>query len=168
MSDLERRLLAVESHIAIGQTLTRYCRALDWLDEELLHTCYTDNAFINYGFYKGDVAGFYPVVMEIERAALHRSHFLANEAIEIQGDEAEVECYGIATSTLDGKNLMVFGGRYHNSFRHTAQGWRMSRSEFILDYNYTTEMPDLGDAMGELQSGMGLNATSPLFRKLHR
>ena len=54
--------------------------------------------------------------MEIERATLHRSHFLSNVAIELNDDTAEFECYGIASSTLDDETLMVFGGRYLNQF----------------------------------------------------
>ena len=157
----------IEAHLSINQTITRYCRSLDWLDEELLRTCYTQDAYIDYGFYKGDVQGFYPVVMEVERQSMHRYHFLSNVAIEVDGENAEVECYGIATSTHDGKNLNFFGGRYHNSFKKTNQDWLMSRSEYILDYNFTSEISDLGDAMDQLQSGVGLNLEDKLYRRLY-
>tara|TARA_B100000902_G_C27235921_1_gene877408 strand:- start:833 stop:1348 length:516 start_codon:yes stop_codon:yes gene_type:complete len=167
MSDIEKRLNNIEANLSINQTITRYCRSLDWLDEELLRTCYTQDAYIDYGFYKGDVQGFYPVVMEVERQSMHRYHFLSNVAIEIDGENAEVECYGIATSTYDGKNLNFFGGRYHNSFKKTNQGWLMSRSEYILDYNFTSEVSDLGDAMDQLQSGVGLNFEDKLYRRLY-
>ena len=167
MSDTEKRLNNIEAHLSINQTITRYCRSLDWLDEELLRTCYTQDAYIDYGFYKGDVQGFYPVVMEVERQSMHRYHFLSNVAIEVDGENAEVECYGIATSTYDGKNLNFFGGRYHNSFMKTNQDWLMSRSEYILDYNFTSEVSDLGDAMDQLQSGVGLNFEDKLYRRLY-
>ena len=51
MSDIEKRLNNIEAHLSINQTITRYCRSLDWLDEELLRTCYTQDAYIDYGFY---------------------------------------------------------------------------------------------------------------------
>ena len=167
MGDIESRLSAVEAELAINQTITRYCRALDWLDESLLRTCYTADAFINYGFYKGPVEGFYPVVMEIERATRHRSHFLSNVAIQLDGDKAEVECYGIASSTLDGEMLNVFGGRYLNAFARVGTEWRMCSSEYVLDHHFSAPMPPLGDAMGELQLGTGLDSMHPLFRKLY-
>ena len=167
MRDIESRLSAVEAELAINQTITRYCRALDWLDESLLRTCYTADAFINYGFYKGPVEGFYPVVMEIERATRHRSHFLSNVAIQLDGDKAEVECYGIASSTLDGEMLNVFGGRYLNAFARVGTEWRMCSSEYVLDHHFSAPMPPLGDAMGELQLGTGLDSMHPLFRKLY-
>ena len=43
----------------------------------------------------------------------------------------------------------------------------MSRSEYILDYNFSSEFSNLGDAMDQLQSGIGLNMNSELFRKLY-
>ena len=43
----------------------------------------------------------------------------------------------------------------------------MSRSEYILDYNFTAEVNDLGDAMEQLQSGVGLDMNDKLFRKLY-
>ena len=167
MSNIEERLQKLEANVSINQTITRYCRALDWLDEDLLKTCYTDDAYIDYGFYKGDVEGFYPVVMEVEKQSMHRYHFLSNVAIKLDGNTAEVECYGIATSTHDGKNLNFFGGRYHNSFKKVENDWLMSRSEYILDYNFSSEFSNLGDAMDQLQSGIGLDMSNALFRKLY-
>jgi len=43
----------------------------------------------------------------------------------------------------------------------------MSRSEYILDYNFTSEISDLGDAMDQLQSGVGLNLEDKLYRRLY-
>ena len=103
-----------------------------------------------------------------EHLSRHRYHFLSNVAIDLNQDEAEVECYGIATSTHDGKILNFFGERYHNSFKKIEQDWLMSRSEYILDYNFTSEVSDLGDAMDQLQSGVGLDMNNKLYRKLHK
>jgi len=161
------RLQAVEDQLSINQTIARYCRALDWLDESLLRTCYTNDADIDYGFYKGDVSGFYPVVMQIERATLHRSHFLSNVAIQLRDDFAEVECYGIATSTFDNAVLNVFGGRYLNRFQRVDGDWLICKSNYILDYCYVTDMPPLGEEMEQLQTGIGLDFSHPLYRALY-
>tara|TARA_B110000238_G_C16138185_1_gene444894 strand:+ start:4259 stop:4552 length:294 start_codon:yes stop_codon:yes gene_type:complete len=89
-------------------------------------------------------------------------------SIEVNENNAEVECYEIATSSHDGKSLNFFGGRYHNSFKKTNKDWLMSRSEYILDYNFSSEVSDLGDAMDQLQSGVGLNLQNELYRKLNK
>ena len=55
----------------------------------------------------------------------------------------------------------------HNTFKKFESDWLMSRSEYILDYNFSSEFSNLGDAMDQLQSGIGLNMNSELFRKLY-
>ena len=65
---------------------------------------------MDYGFYKGRVEGFYPLMMQIETATLHRSHTLSNAAIRLDRDRAEAGRYGAAYPTLDGETLNVFGG----------------------------------------------------------
>ena len=94
MSELEKRLEKLEAHDEIKSCLTRYCRALDWVDEDLLKTCFVEDGYIDYGFYAGDAKGFIPVVMEVERNG-HSWHFLGTVAIELNGDTAEVESYGL-------------------------------------------------------------------------
>jgi len=167
MSDFDTRLRAVEDQLSINQTITRYCRALDWLDEALLRTCYTDNAVIDYGFYHGDVEGFYRAVMEVERATAHRSHFLSNVAIQLLDGFAEVECYGVATSTFDNEVLNVFGGRYLNRFQRVNTEWLICKSDYILDYNFSTNIPPRGAEMESLPMGLGLNSAHPLYRPLY-
>lgn len=166
MKSVEERLAIVEAHLSIQQTVVRYCRALDWLDEDLLRGCYTEDAHVDYGFYVGPVEGFFPVVMEIERNALHRWHLLSNVAIDVSGDQAEVECYGMATSTHDGKTLDIFAGRYLIKCARTQSGWLMSHNTYILDYNFKSDVSDLGDAMGQLHSGVGMDLNHPLYRML--
>ena len=42
MSNLEERLEKLEAHDEIRSCLTRYCRALDWVDEDLLKKTRSD------------------------------------------------------------------------------------------------------------------------------
>ena len=63
--------------------------------------------------------------------------------------------------------LNVFGGLTLNEFARVGTEWRMCRSEYVLDHHFSAPMPSLGDAMGELQLGTGLDSTHPLFRKLY-
>ena len=94
MENIDERLSKLEAVQEINDCLTRYCRAMDWVDEDLLKTCFLDSGYIDYGFYAGDAKGFIPVVMEIERSG-HSWHTITNVAIELDGDKAEVESYGL-------------------------------------------------------------------------
>ena len=51
MSNIEERLEKIEAIQSINDCLTRYCRALDWMDEDLLRSCFIEDGFIDYGFY---------------------------------------------------------------------------------------------------------------------
>jgi len=50
---LERELARHRDLIEIQDVLTRYSRALDWLDADMLSTVFFDDAEIDYGFFKG-------------------------------------------------------------------------------------------------------------------
>ena len=67
MSNIEERLNKIEAIQSINDCLTNYCRALDWMDEDLLRSCFIEDGFIDYGFYAGDAKGFIPAVMAVEK-----------------------------------------------------------------------------------------------------
>ena len=74
MSNIEERLEKIEAIQSINDCLTRYCRALDWMDEDLLRSCFIEDGFIDYGFYAGDAKGFIPAVMEDVNVYCGRYH----------------------------------------------------------------------------------------------
>lgn len=155
---------------ACEETLTRYCRALDWLDEEALKTVFTPDADIDYGFFKGRGDAFIPAVMEIERSFLRRWHFVANALIQVTGNSAEAECYGLAAgvSAREGKTVTdVFGGRYLDRLVRRESGWMISRRVYVLDWQRSFEA-DAGaeSAMPGLVWSNGFNPAHSLYRKL--
>ena len=66
---------------ACTEVLTRYCRALDWLNGEELKRVFAADADINYGFFRGQRDAFIKAVMEIEHSFERRWHFVANAII---------------------------------------------------------------------------------------
>ena len=81
---------------ACQEVLTRYARALDWVDEETLQTVFFPDAEIDYGFFAGRGDEFIPVVIELERGFLRRWHNNGPALIKLSGDMAEAESYGLA------------------------------------------------------------------------
>ena len=62
-SDIQQRLDRLEQEVAglralreIEDVLTRYSRALDWLDDAMLETVFYDDAEIDYGFFRATAA----------------------------------------------------------------------------------------------------------------
>ena len=102
-SDIQQRLGRLEQEVAGLQTLreiedvlTRYSRALDWLDDAMLETVFYDDAEIDYGFFQGNGREFKPLLMQVERSVGRRWHFTAQVKIALDGDSAEVESYNLS------------------------------------------------------------------------
>ena len=62
----------------ISDLNSRYCRALDWLDEEALHAIFWPDAPIDYGFFQGSAEAFVPIVIAMEKRAARRWHTTLN------------------------------------------------------------------------------------------
>ena len=171
MSNIEERLEKIEAIQSINDCLTRYCRALDWMDEDLLRSCFIEDGFIDYGFYAGDAKGFIPAVMEVEKGG-HSWHLSSNVAIEINGDKAEVESYGLTSGgeiTEAGiQDVNVYCGRYHDEFSKTPEGWKVSRRLYILDDNFSVKSEGIRGDLGGLFLGFNLRADNEKYRKLDK
>ena len=70
MSNIEERLEKIEAIQSINDCLTRYCRALDWMDEDLLRSCFVEDGFIDYGFYAGDAKGLFQQSWKLKKVVI--------------------------------------------------------------------------------------------------
>ena len=134
---MDPKIQALLDKQAITEVQARYCRTLDWLDEAGLASVFWPDADIDYGFFVGSGEDFIPFVMQVEQRSERRWHNLTNLSIRLKGNDAEVECYGIAqsTSSRDGKKTdQMFGGRYLDAFEKRDDEWRISKRKFILDW----------------------------------
>jgi hypothetical protein len=123
---------------ACEEVLMRYGRTQDWLDEPGQGSCFWPDADVDFGFFKGNGADWVRTVMEHERAATRRWHMSTSVMIEIDGDTAKAECYGIAAGSteVDGKLMdSVYGGRYLDELEKRNGEWRISKRMYILDWS---------------------------------
>jgi hypothetical protein len=161
-----QRLLDVQ---ACADVLARYCRALDWLDEELLATVFTPGAEIDYGFFTGTGADFAPFLIGVERTFVRRWHFGANPLVSVAGDTAEAEsnCMACAVTDADGQTTTsLFGGRYLDTLARGGDGWRITRRVFVLDWQHSLVAEGGAEALPGLTWSTGLDPASPLYRRL--
>lgn len=122
---------------AIRDVLTRYSRALDWLDNTMLEGVIFDDAEIDYGFFKGKGKDFKPVLMEVERAVGRRWHFTAQIKIHLRGDEADVESYNLSLGSPDqsageGSEIMHFCGYYADRLEKRGGVWGITSRKHLL------------------------------------
>lgn len=167
MNDVLARLTALEAEVArqadlaaINDLLTRYSRALDWLDAAMLDTVFYDDADIDYGFFKGNGKDFKPRLMDVEHSVGRRWHFTSQVKIDLHGETAEVESYNLSLSLPeskpgDGTPFAIFFGFYKDRVLKRGGQWGIiARKHLLVAGAPLAEIPMDGD-MGMLnQIGM--------------
>jgi 3-phenylpropionate/cinnamic acid dioxygenase small subunit len=126
-------LQELSDRIEIQDLLTRYTRAIDSQDFELLDTCFTPDAFVDYTS-SGGIEGPYPEVRTWLAKALApfsaMMHFVGNTTLELDGDEARSRTYVINPMALPGENgsrhAFTVCAHYVDKLVRTPDGWRIA------------------------------------------
>jgi hypothetical protein len=172
IQEIREELDQLKSREEIRQQLTRYGRGQEWLDETLLAEVFWEDADIDFGFFEGKFKEYLPVLMEIERDPETTFHLLASAQIELDGDTAYVECYGIAGGRGTDKTN-IFGGRYIERFERregpSGKEWRIASCTYVLDWNMDQDVPDVvGGPHPELKMIKPRSPDHPWFRRMGR
>ncbi|MTV82763.1 nuclear transport factor 2 family protein [Secundilactobacillus folii] len=125
----------------IHDVLTRYCRGLDRIDEDLIRSAFFSDALIGFpgDVYQGPVDGFVKFLSKEMRDFERTQHFLGNCYIELDGDVAYVETYLMANhrATMQhkwhGKHVTLWG-RYVDRFEKREGEWRIAQRRLLLDF----------------------------------
>lgn len=120
--------------LEIQDLLTRYCKAIDTKDWNLLDTCFVPDAHVDYTS-SGGVAGAYPEVRAWLAQVLPNfpmsQHTIGNFDVSIDGDRAssKVHFYNpMGRPKSDGTlSLFWIGGFYVDELVRTADGWRIAK-----------------------------------------
>jgi hypothetical protein len=127
---VDLQLLSDRSEIT--DVLTRYTRAIDTGDWDLLDTVFTPDAEIDYTESEGIAAKFAevkPWLAEVLPAFFpKRMHTLGQLDIAVSGDEATCTAYFHNPMPMGdgqgGEKIVEFGGLYHHTLVRTPDGWR--------------------------------------------
>jgi hypothetical protein len=122
----------------IRNVVLTYCRGVDRMDRELVRSCYHDDATEVHGSFTGTIDGYLDWVWRVLSRYERTQHFVGNLLIELRGDRAHVETYGVASHEGDAadptKNLTV-GFRYLDRFeRRDDCGWRIVQRVAVTDW----------------------------------
>ena len=117
---------------AIKHVLTRYTRAIDRFDMDLLRTVYHPDAYDDHGGYQGDVEGFIDYLNVVLPRFEGTQHFLGNTHVELDGDVAHTETYCQAWHRIAGEDGApdhdsVAGSALHRSLRAAGRASGASR-----------------------------------------
>ena len=122
----------------IRNVVLTYCRGVDRMDRELVRSCYHADATEVHGSFTGTIDGYLDWVWRVLSRYERTQHFVGNLLIELRGDRAHAETYGIASHEGDAadptKNLAV-GFRYLDRFeRRDDAGWRIVQRVAVTDW----------------------------------
>jgi len=130
--DLSIRELS--DRLAINDLLIRYTRAIDTKDWNLLDTCFTPDADVDYTA-TGGIAGKYPEVRAWLAKALApfpiTVHYITNSVVKLAGDRATARTlvfnpmfFGNPDGSL---HDFTVGATYVDELVWTADGWRIAK-----------------------------------------
>lgn len=135
---LQEQLQELLDRKACEDVLMRYGRTLDWLDGAGQEECYWPDAEIDYGFFQGSGTDWVPAVMEVEAAAPRRWHVSTGVMVQVKGDKAKGECYGLSVGSSENEEGelvdAMFGGRYLDELEKRNGQWRISKRSYIADW----------------------------------
>jgi 3-phenylpropionate/cinnamic acid dioxygenase small subunit len=117
----------------ISDVIVRYGWAIDTKDWELLDTCFTSDAHVDYSSNPGGKEGPYPQIRswleKMMSAFPVTQHLMSNIDITLDGDRATVRTMVTnpqGAATREGPLHFFFvGGRYDDDFVRTADGWKI-------------------------------------------
>lgn len=151
MTDLDAPtvLQTLADERAVRQVLLRYCRGVDRLDAELVRSCYHPDATDEHGSFAGGVDEYVAWAFRLLRRYGTTMHYLSNVLVEVAGDVALAESYGVAVhrgpegEPFDPKLNLTSGFRFVDRFeRRGDTGWRIAARVA------TTEWSRLDDEAG--------------------
>lgn len=156
----------LKSREEIRQQLSRYGRGQEWLDASLMEEVFYPDAYVDFGFFEGTFEDYLPMLMGIEAEGETTFHMLAAPQIELDGNTAFVEVYGIAGGRNAG-TTNTFGGRYITRFERREDKWRIARCEYVLDWHMKGEEDGpVGGPHPELNMIAPRSPEHPLFRRM--
>jgi len=131
----------------IEQVVYRYCRGIDRLDRELVRGCYHPDATDEHGGFTGDRDEFVTWVFALLDRYTSTTHLIGNVFIEVDGEVALCESYGVAThrgptgADFDPRLNLSTGFRYVDRFERRDGTWAIARRIALVEWS-RVETPD--------------------------
>jgi ketosteroid isomerase-like protein len=122
---------------AIEDVLVRFCRGVDRLDEDLVRSCFHDDAVDDHGMFRGPASEFAPYVVASARSMLATQHCISNVTVTFDGDVASSESYVHVVLRIrgeDGPADHTIFARYVDRFERRAGGeWLIAERVVVYD-----------------------------------
>jgi hypothetical protein len=125
---------------AITDVVLRYCRGIDRLDLELVRDCYHPDATDEHGTFTGTRDEYVDWVAGVLTRFTGTMHVVANQLVELDGDEALSETYGVAyhwgDPPDDQRRNFTTGFRYVDRFARRDGDWRIAGRVAVREWTH--------------------------------
>ena len=126
---------------AIRDVVLRYCRGIDRLDLELVRDCYHPDATDDHGGFVGTRDEYVEWVGGVLMRYTGTMHVVANQLVELAGDHARSETYGVAyhhgDPPTDPRCNFTTGFRYVDRFERRDGAWRIEARVAVREWTHT-------------------------------
>lgn len=142
----QRRAAAIDALLdraALQELASRYARAVDRGDRDLLLSIYHDDAIDHHG---ADFRGSPPDFAEYVRLATSgfevTAHYMLNSSYAIEGDAANGEIYFVAYHRAPPPECseIVVAGRYLDRYERRAGVWKIAHRKLAWDWAHLGAM----------------------------
>lgn len=151
---------------AITEVLLRYFRGVDRLDLDLVRSCFHDDAVDEHGSFTGSVDELVAWVRPLLETYDRTFHFAGNILVELDGDRARAETYGIAVHRAAGgaeHHNLTTGFRFVDDFDRRAGEWRIVHRVAITEWSRVDREGDWWAVPDHLEQGRR-DRTDALYR----
>lgn len=131
--ELERRLREQLDRDEIWRVLQAYARGLDRLDNELVRSCYWEDAIDDHGNFVGRVEDFIAWADAITLGCVSTKHNILNHFCDLQGDDAWCETYFLFIGVCQQPPHRMSAGRYVDHFQRRGGEWRIANRVIALE-----------------------------------
>jgi SnoaL-like domain len=126
----------------IRACVMRYCHGTDRQDWVTMADCYTPDAIDDHGMFSGSADQLAQWLAEKASMRGAKQHYVANQLIEIDGDDAVSEAYYFCYMEFvddiefsgDGTSAVFLGGRYVDRLRRESGSWRIAKRTAVVDW----------------------------------
>lgn len=117
-----------------------YARALDRCDLEMMKSVFhPDATFEHADHYRGSASGFAEHAVPLMRSIGPIQHALCQHLVEVEGDVALGEAYGIAfqrVTASDGASIdCIVGARIFDRYERRDGLWKIAARRTVVDWN---------------------------------
>jgi hypothetical protein len=137
----------------IAEVVLRYCRGIDRLDLDLVRSCYHDGAVDHHTGFEGDADSYVAWLGKVLTRFTGTMHMVGNQLIEVRGDTAQSETYGMAhhwgEPATDSRLNFVSGFRYVDRMHRRDGEWRIAERWAVREWTRTIPAETVRPKEGE-------------------